>query len=393
MGSGPRLLNPNALTDSVDDRNVAVAQADGTLLAVWSAEDQNGVSTLASRWDSRLDAWSLPHLLGPGGQAPSVATDGLGTWLAAWDSQNLQPELYGTDGDIFFARSVDNGLNWTTPAAIGAALSDIYDDFSPSIAVHDNTWTAVWSGQRGTAVYAATSTNAGASWSHTSTVSGAPSEGIYFYSVRLVASATGVMMVSWISQNHQNNPTTYAIQTTRSLDYGRSWQAPQTLYFAFIGLADTPTHATDHRGRWLAAWTSRGFKDDFDIFVAESPDDGESWLTPRLLNSDGGGDVVMDMAPDLAWSGSHWRAVWQAIPFGQSPEFSELRTAKSYDLGQTWTPAEYLFPDGLAVGAENIGARVLWNPGDEFMVFWQARRVFSPQLGEDFELLFVRGLD
>ena len=110
--------------------------------------------------DSGLDA--VPHL----------ATNGQGRWIAVWHSNENLGGTYGTDEDIFFATSSDNGANWSGVDIVnhedGATDSD--PDSTPSVMwVGGTKWICIWSsGVLGDPshfdIKVATSLDDGASW-------------------------------------------------------------------------------------------------------------------------------------------------------------------------------------------------------------------------------------
>jgi hypothetical protein len=112
--------------------------------------------------------WGASSLLNVGGgsdveedRSPTLATDGT-TWIAAW-------EVTGPgDVDIAVARSIDGGATWTAPAPLnGDAAADTRLDSNPSLASDGlGTWIAVWSAASGNLpVHVARSTDAGVTWS------------------------------------------------------------------------------------------------------------------------------------------------------------------------------------------------------------------------------------
>jgi hypothetical protein len=77
---------------------------------------------------------------------PDLATDGTGQWVAAWTSADSLGNTIGTDNDILIARSGNNGATWNapTPLNINAATDSGTDDF-PRIACDLNgRFMAVW---------------------------------------------------------------------------------------------------------------------------------------------------------------------------------------------------------------------------------------------------------
>ena len=80
-------------------------------------------------------------------EMPSITTDGSGTWMTVWRSQNSLGNTIGADADILLARSLDNGQTWTTPVPL--AMDAPYDgfvwDYAPSIATNRRgAWVAMW---------------------------------------------------------------------------------------------------------------------------------------------------------------------------------------------------------------------------------------------------------
>ena len=58
-----------------------------------------------------------------------VTTDGLGTWVAVWQSgDSLGGTIGWRDWDILVARSTDDGATWTAPVPLNTnAASDVGD--------------------------------------------------------------------------------------------------------------------------------------------------------------------------------------------------------------------------------------------------------------------------
>jgi hypothetical protein len=81
-----------------------------------------------------------------GDRRPQVATDGAGNRVAVWESSDSLGETIGTDMDILVARSTDAGANWTAPATLGGnAASDSGWDYAPRVATDGaGSWVAVW---------------------------------------------------------------------------------------------------------------------------------------------------------------------------------------------------------------------------------------------------------
>ena len=173
------------------------------------------------------------------------ATDGHGNWLAIWNSTNSLEGTIGTDLDILFSGSADNGLTWTAPRPLHAnAATDHALDFESDLATDGTgTWIGVWS----------SSADVG-----------------------------------------QPGPPDFDILFVRSTDNGASWSYP-----ALVGDPDgvpdsggdfIPQVTTDGSGNWVAVWES--FDDlggqigfDRDVLVSQSSDNGVTWSAPRPRNA------------------------------------------------------------------------------------------------------------
>src|SRR5690606_7647612 len=73
-----------------------------------------------------------------------LASDGRGTWMAAWATAGLPG---AADGDIAVSRSTNSGLAWSAPALVdgAAAASDSAFDSAPLLAAHPfGGWMVAW---------------------------------------------------------------------------------------------------------------------------------------------------------------------------------------------------------------------------------------------------------
>lgn len=87
------------------------------------------------------NVWREPVTVG-GGSNPFLGTDGIGTWVIAWQTSGED----GGDGDVVLARSVDNGKVWLEAQPLDEGSdADAGEDTTPQIATdkQDN-WLAGW---------------------------------------------------------------------------------------------------------------------------------------------------------------------------------------------------------------------------------------------------------
>jgi len=156
-------LHANASTDSLDDKIPSIAtDGNGLWIAVFgSFDDQGGTigvdeDILIVRSIDDGDTWTSPSPLNTNAATddpaldddgiPRIATDGNGNWVAVWASFGSLGGTLGNDRDILFARSVDDGVTWSDPAALHAsAVGDTGEDSMPEIRVDAaGNWIVVW---------------------------------------------------------------------------------------------------------------------------------------------------------------------------------------------------------------------------------------------------------
>ena len=118
--TAPAALNGQAAVDSGDDAEAEVTtDGNGTWVTVWYGDTLGKDAPtdddirIAQSTDGGV-SWTFPRALNDNASHdkwfesdPDVATDGAGTWLAVWDSQDPIGGTIGTDFDILVARGTE----------------------------------------------------------------------------------------------------------------------------------------------------------------------------------------------------------------------------------------------------------------------------------------------
>ena len=355
----PDLLNDYATSDAAVDSEVMIVWgADGLgggqWVAAWETnENLNGTAgadkDIVFATSANGESWSATALLNTNGPSDSgsdqdveLATDGGGNWVAVWQSHENLNGTTGTEGDILAATSSDNGSTWTAPALLNTTgSSDGFGDIDsgPEIATDGaGTWIAAWqsfynlNGTAGTDldILMAVSTDNGATWSD--------------------------------PQLLNNNGTSDSGPNTRDI-------APQI--------------ASNHSGEWIAVWHSEtdlgaAADNDYDIFFAQSSNNGSSWSAPALLNSNGNSDNSdsgHDTYPQVIWDGvNNWISVWDSSEDlnGTAGMDGDIFVSTLRDTGGGWTAPILLDPNGATDSGSDTAPRITTDGAGHWVTVWHS---------------------
>lgn len=305
----------------------------------------------------------------------ALATNRAGLWIAVWSAPGGRT-LNGTgdigatgpnglNEDLFFARSMDNGITWSNTAKLKTTdATDRADDISPDIATDGKgNWVVVWRSMdslNGTIgddddILVSYSNNDGLTWSPPAALSSeaaTDSSSSIDAMPHIQTDGQGRWVAIWSVMNW--NYKTSSVKVVTSSDNGAHWTNTSTLQQT-NGFNYIFSHlATDRKGHWILTWDLPDPQGtDWDIFYSTSNNNGVSWITPQRLNSNGYSDNGNDNRPRLTCDGQgHWIAVWQSTENlgGINGTDNEILYSRSFNNGQTWSPPCLLNTDAMVDG-------------------------------------------
>ncbi|GJM43263.1 MAG: hypothetical protein DHS20C21_01050 [Gemmatimonadota bacterium] len=426
----PTAVNANATSDVGFDVTPDIASdGAGTWIAVWaSTEDLGGaiggdLDILHAQSIDGGRTWSGPDPLGDrpftdsaSDYAPRILGLGSGVWVAIWTSNDDLGGTIGSDLDILYSRSTDDGSTWSAAAPLNSTASvDTGSDGSPveHLALsHDHqgrliaawtSWEAVAAGPLGADadILAALSVDAGLSWGPAFPLNtNADVDDSTDKIGALASGGSGSWVAVFVSADSTGGVgTDDDVFSTRSTDGGSSWAAKTLLNSS--GSSDgtagdaAPALATDGLGQWVAVWASgadiaANGGDGGDIFVSRSSDQGVSWSAVELLNSNGVGDTGADLGPKVAADRlGHWIAVWRSNEDagGAWGTDADILTSKSEDGGLTWTDVQVLNVNAAHDSGTDRKPNVASNGIGDWIVVWESTDDLAATIGTDFDCL------
>lgn len=407
--TGPGLPPTDA---DLDQRAALVTDHLGTWVAVWAVR-LPGIPPLQydivfSRSTDAGGTWTTASPIGAGGTAdkkPSLATDGAGRWIAVWESDDDLGGPAGADGDILHSISADNAITWSPPQLLNSngTTDGSSEDFRPSIATDSaGNWIALWStngiltsGQYEIAY--ARSTDGGVTWSVPALLSAAATSDVRSdFEPVLGTDGSGLWLAVFVGNQDYvlpNGTIHDALFTSRSMNNGSTWSAPQLLEYAggqYVPEYYRPEIATDSQGNWMVMWNGEWTVDEDvgvdDMYYRRSTDNAQTWLATKNLTPPNPFGFAEGSATITTDGQGNWLAVWSAngLPNGSTSSEFDVVFSQSFNAGASWTTPRILNVNDSLTSAQydnNITAAA--SSSGDFVVSW-TRQSFSPN---DFDLL------
>jgi len=344
-----------------------------------------------------------------------LATDSQGNWIAVWSSYNAIPGPGTTDRDIHFARTIDNGANWSNPLPLNANFAtETASDEYPVIATDGKgNWVAVWSavnsgGSLGTDVdiLVARSIDNGANWSIPVPLNtNATTDSGDDYTPDIATDGQGHWVAVWRSGDTLGGTigSDLDILVARSIDNGASWTSPAPLSSnaaTDTGSDNSPRIVTDRKGNWLAAWASTNTLNasppaDNDIHFVRSIDNGEHWSLVAPLNTNAGSDSGTDSSVQLACDGQgNWVAAWSSNDSlgGTIGSDYDILLSRSSNNGASWSPPAPLNTDAAVDSDSDTIPSIATDRVGRWVVIWEGAGIGGPPSG-DSDIRIARSID
>ncbi len=343
---------------------------------------------------------------------PQLTTDGAGTWIAVWESKDDLEATIGNDRDILVSRSTDHGATWTDPVALNTnATSDSGHDIRPQLTTdRAGIWLAVWhsnddlDGEIGTDmdVLFSKSNDNGTSWSAPlplNTDASTDSDSDIDGTPQLTTDRQGNWIAVWISNDEPFGPD-YDIIFSRSSDNGTNWTDPQPLNTNANsdGVGDvSPQLTTDGLGKWVAVWnTNPSDGSDTDILFASSTNNGATWTPPQALNTNAAVDDGNDWYPQLTTDGvENWIAVWESNENldGAIGTDNDIFYSRSIDNGASWTPPQPLNTNAAVDSGWDAGPELTTDGEGNWVAAWASTDDLGGTIGTDYDIFYSRSTD
>lgn len=322
---------------------------------------------------------------------PGLATDGKGCWLAAW-----------ADEDLRACYSKDDGLTWSgdIPLPVPDNLKRYCGPYEAKATITTGgLWCVVWDAggfERGSdspwtgpsAIWATVSRDKGNSWSNPVKLT----QGIEYNSDSISRLSTIYanerLYAAWSQKvpDEKGIPPNTDIVMVSSAD-GLVWTLPKVINGnsrSHAGNNSNPKFYVGEGRRLLCAWDStdtlgRTIDRSDHVFLAHSPDAGETWSSPIVLDANPAAANHTDTQAGLSGgpcvstnSKGRWAVVWESV--GACPEQfgldADIMTCYSDDFGKTWSRPVPLNMDAATDYANDRRPQIAYDGNGRWITAW-----------------------
>ena len=300
---------------------------------------------------------------------PYIATDGLGVWMLGWYT-NEDMDGSGSDTDIFIQTSTNNGVTWSGPSVLTNFMrSDTGSDFRPRFASDGaGVWGLVFESPNSlnntigtdTDVLFMRSLDNGFSWSEPAPVNSNAAVDTVIDNEHFIATdGDGNWIITWSSDDENASGVDWDIYLSRSTDGGLNWSDQALLENDVSPGSDFGSSLVyDGIGTWAAIWWNLGLESD--IFYAFSDDTGLTWTPDLDIRMDTLTESNTDSVPFIATDGAgNLVVVWRGTIRPEGGTDHDILVASSLapppcQLSQTFFDALPQWPTSTIEGLIDI---------------------------------------
>jgi hypothetical protein len=257
---------------------------------------------------------------------PVMAVDAGGNINIVWEDSG---DCSFLTSNIFFSRSTDGGITFSTPTNLSATMNTALFSF-PQIAVDAaGNINVVWESDTGNlAIWFSGLRNGGATFSSPKMVSTNPGGSL---NAQIAVDKNGSINVVWEDDIAGHSDVSFS----RSTDNGTNFSFPMNLSNPLgncIANSNSPRIGLDAAANINVVWTN-DCGGNFDIFLSRSSDNGATFSSPKNLSGTPGSSVNPQLFVDTA---GNINVVWEE----NTP--ADIFFVRSSDGGVTFSSAQNL---------------------------------------------------
>src|SRR5579864_8326913 len=299
----------------------------GSVNVVWEDETPSNTNIMFSHSTNAGATFGTPINLSNDSAesgSPQIAVDTAGDIYAVWEHDSLNL-------GIFFSRSTDGGVTFSTPAVLSVST---LGSFSPQIALGPNgSIGVVWEDDVSLTsdISFSYSADHGATFSFPQSLSYHTGNSV---SPEVAIDLTGNIDVVW----ENDSPGNFDVFFSRSADNGATFSTPQNLSHG-SGDAQNPRIGLDAKGNINLVWDDNTPPDfNPDIYFARSSDGGATFSSPLNISNNAGFSANPFLTID---AGANINVAWE----DNTPGNEDIFFSRSTDSGATFSASLNLSND------------------------------------------------